>query len=611
MLKTKLYATFCLALMLAACGGSSGDIDNPNGGGTSADVEEVPEGGIAKPRLGAGAGGTFSAGNLEVSIADVSAGGNVQIAANIVDADRNNAQITSESFVVEFSSVCADKKPAKAEFSEPKVETSSGSVSVTYTAKGCVGEDIINARLYRKSGDGGAVTTILHTAKTSINVESAEIGAISFVETGEPTALSIKTIANPTLPTLTTVTFQVVDKFGNPIEGQEVHFTLGNDFKDVELARNSNITDSTGTVEAIVNSGTTHALAIVNAETVSADGNKKIRTSSQPISVTTGIPRQDNFSLSASVFNPAAFNVDGETVTITARASDVFANPIPQGTIVNFTAESGIIDASCAVSNSGECSVTWTSSGTRPGNKNPAYEQENDRLGMTTILAYTLGEAGFTDKNSNYIFDAGEPFVAYGEPFRDDNWDGLRGDTEFYVDTDNDGNYSQAAAPAKYQGALCSDEMKAEGHCESLMHVRTQLRIVQSFDGNPVIRAYDCSAAPACVELNYSNLEVLDKTNGGEVYVVLQDKHGNMPPSGTSLAIEGSTYNLRADDGEVNNNVGELSGTEYARGFNGLPDFGMLYKVEYKPLVAGTGGEIKFEASNGSKVTRLYLDAAP
>lgn len=608
----KIYGPLLMSTLLIACGGGdvvqSGNSTPPSGEGpiggdnSGGDVNVV----LLEPVLGNGVGASFTAGQLSLSLDALSAGGAAWIEASIVDSAKGNNLITSQSYTVIFNSECLNSIPAKAELSQKEVLTGTGKVAVTYTAKGCVGEDIITAQLLID----GQVEKI---ATGTLTVAPAEVGSISFVGV-DSSALSIATIANPVLPTQAKVTFKVMDKFGDPISNKEVKFFLGNNYNDMELARDSNLTDSSGMVSAIVNSGTTHGIAIVNATTLASDGQTEIRTSSQPISVTSGLPRQDRFSISAETFNPAAFNVDGVEVKITVRASDAFGNHVPQGTIVNFTAESGGINSSCNIENNGSCVVTWVSGGVRPGQNYPAYNLVNDGLGLTTILAYTLGEAGFTDKNSNYILDSDDDFMAYGEAFRDDNWDSVRDDSEFYVDTNSDGEYSSAVNPAVYQGALCSDDMKGAGHCESLMHVRAQLRIVQSLDDKPVIRIFDCSsAAPACSEFDYTDLEVLDKTVGGEFYVVLQDKHGNMPPSETTLAIEGEAYNIRADVGKVNNNIGELADTDYALGFTGLPSFGMLYKVEYKPLVAYAGEDpaIKLEAVYSDKISQLFLDPAP
>ena len=599
MIKKYLLITLA-AFLLAACGGSddkplfnNSGSDTEEGGVTSPEDEnnDVSTGTeILNPRLGAGAEASFEAGTLELSLTNLSAGGTAKISANIVDKDNNNKKIVSQSYKVVFSSTCSETQPAKAEFNNSEVTSGSGSVSVNYTAKGCVGEDTISANLF--AGDA-----LKHTAVAKITITPAEVGAINFVETNAP-ALAIKTMANPVLPTNTTVTFQVVDINGDPIIDKRVEFALHNASGGVSLAKSESNTDAAGLVSTIINSGTTHTSFVVNATTLATDGTTKISTSSQPIAVTTGLPRQDRFSISASEFNPASYNVDGVEVTITVRASDAFGNFPPAGTIVNLTAESGGIDSTCALDAKGSCSATWISSGARPGEYDASLNMPNDQIGMTTILAYTLGEAGFTDGNANYVFDTNEFFVTYPEPFRDDSWTASHSAGEYFHDTNSDGSYS--AAPTVYQGSLCSEAAKVAGHCESLMHVRDQLRIVQTFDGSPVVRIFDCSGG-ACNPYTGS----LDSANGGEFYVVLQDQNENMAPAGTTLTVNGDGYTIRGDDGAVNNNIGLLDGTGYARGLTGLPEFGMLYRVEYEPDTDMKA--IELEANNGGKLTRVTL----
>lgn len=578
MLNLKMITVLLMTGLLAACGGSSSDgslFDDNNSGNTDAgqaDGDVSTSIVVEKPRLGTGVGGDFKSGVLDLSLSQISAGGSVRVKANIVDIDNKNAKVISQRYSIEFSSNCASGASPKAEFSEGKIETSSGDVSVTYVAKGCVGEDTISASLFNSEEE------LLHVATGKVNVAAAEVGSINFVETAA-SALAIQKMSNPVLPTNTTVTFKVVDKFGDPIADKEVSFSLQNDSGGVELARDNNVTNSEGEVRATVNSGTAHGAFVVNATTLATDNKTEISTSSQPISVTTGVARQDRISLSASTYNPASYNVDGVEVEITVRASDVFGNYVPTGTIINFTTESGGMPGTCAITEEGGCTVTWRSSGTRPGHYDSGLGLVNDEKGMTTIMAYTLGEAGFTDSNANNVFDIGEPFISYAEPFRDDNWDqNYDVNAEMFVDTNFDKEYS--SAPISYQGTLCSEDAKASGHCASLMHVRDQIRIVQTYDSNPVIRIFECSGSSCTPNDNYALATPAAK---GDFYVVLQDQNGNMAPAGTTLTVTGDGYDIFGDAGVVNNNIGELDGTGYARGFSGLPKFGMLYHVSYEP----------------------------
>ncbi|MDO6804468.1 hypothetical protein Q4595_18620, partial [Wenyingzhuangia sp. 1_MG-2023] len=160
---------------------------------------------------------------------------------------------------------------------------------------------------------------------------------------------------------------------------------------------------------------------------------------SQAISLTTGIADQASFDIAVDIFNPGAYATNGTEVSVTVYAADQYQNPVADGTVVNFTAESGTIESYC-VTTTGTCSVTWYSSGVRPGKHEASLDRVNEIdpqgrvydgfiedsdcvstvCGMTTITAYTVGESSYTDTNGNGTFDVlddtgAEPYVSYPE----------------------------------------------------------------------------------------------------------------------------------------------------------------------------------------------------
>lgn len=316
------------------------------------------------------------------------------------------------------------------------------------------------------------------------------------------------------------------------------------------------------------------------------------------------IPRQDRLSIAIETFNPAAFNVDGVQVNITVTAADFLGNYVPDGTTVFFTAESGAMEHSCVIAE-GQCTAVWKSGGTRPGGYDASLELVNEQIGMTTILAHTYGEAGFTDSNANNVFDIGESFVSYAEPFIDNNWNGRLDivnskPVERFIDTNSDNVHSEA--PAFYQGTACSEEAKAAGHCASLMHVRDQTRIVQSLQNSVFIKYYTCTPDPI-IGLSGCN-EMVSLTvdpAGGEFWVVLQDENENIPAAGATLEVKGEGYKITGNSGVVKNSIGELSAGKYAG--SGLPNYGALYHVIYTP--DGTPKSITLTATSGDEKVEL------
>lgn len=635
MFKPTAIAIPLLTLFLAACGGSGGGdpvVSNENqnnsnngeggdnttvdnGDGTSDDVTTNTS--INNPRLGTGSGANFSIGSLSITDDDLSAGGTTNISANIVDIDSNNAKIVSTEYEVEFSSSCSAQVPPKANFSRERVRTSSGEVSVTYEAQGCSGTDIVSFRLFAPGATGDINTnTAVHTATGTVTVEPPEVGAITF-RSASSSSISISTIANTSLPKFSAVTFIVVDETNNPIEGKTVNFKLTNSAGGISLALPSAITNESGEAVANIISGTTNAITSVVATTLANDNVSEISTSSLQIAVTTGLADQDSFEVVANIRNPLGYDVSGgDGVEITAFAGDQFQNPVPDGTVINFTAESGLLPPSCTTDN-GSCTVTWRPTGYRPGEENdPEYSSLNrvnerdpvrvaSAAGLTTILAYTEGEAGFTDSNNNGVYDVGEPFEAFAEAVRDDdklNFQ-LNGDTteldvnangpiEFFADYDSDGVHD--AAPNVYQGALCSDAARQVGHCGSMMHVRDSVIISQATQEPNGILFFESTNGRDFTTFNGP----LDASGSGSFYVYIADQNLSKAGVGTSLEVSGEGYEIFGRTGDVGNDIGLLDSS-----FTGLPSrFGDLFLVSYAPEGAGRVSiEVTIQTPNGPR----------
>ncbi len=609
MYKPMTLLALLLAGFLTACGGSDGGSVVQGGDGTGTGTgddggtDDVTTGtDITAPRLGTGVGSSFNEGALEATVTNLSAGGTTQVKANIVDSGSGNRKIVSKPYAIVFSSRCSGSDPAQAVFSKDEIITSSGEVVVTYEARGCRDQDVVTFRLYDTSEEGGGRTgDVLHTATTLLTVEPPETGAIEFAS-AEPRSISVSGIANEVLSKLSRVTFRVLDNNANPISGKTVNFELTNTAGGISLSLDSAITNESGEASTILRSGTSHALTSVKATTTMNDGTA-ITTESSPISVTTGLPRQDKFSISANTFNPGAYNRDNIEVDITASSSDALGNPVPNGTQFNFYAENGRIgfddtpSGSCVVDNGeGSCSVKWRSSGVRPyfeGSHPDGLQTVNERIGMTTIVAYTLGEGGFTDQNANYLYDAGEPFVSWPEVFVDDNFNGQ-------IDLGTNGNPVEAFfevtannqyddAPAVYQGVQCAESAKSLGHCPpGLVHVRDSLRLMQSLSDSLQLSFYEDSGS------GYQQVDIPSLGSSGEFLVVVQDAHGNIPETGTSFSSTGDGYEVGGTNGDVPNSVGELN-------IEGLPPYGAVFSVQYRldPDFTGTERSIEVTATGG------------
>jgi hypothetical protein len=590
----KIVSISLLTFAIVACGGGGSPSTST---ATTAATEEITGAvTVGTPNIGRGSAETFEGNLLAVQIPTLSAGGITNISASVVDITKSDALISSQSYAVIFSSNCEGKTPAKASFTPKTVITTTGEISTSYKALGCAGDDAITATLYNASGTPAIAdtSTALALATGALTVENAEVGAVGFVS-NSAAQLGFAGVGNGALPSTSTVIFNVKDNFGNPLESKDVTFALSSTSAGASLSSAQGVTDADGNVSTTLNAGTTHGLLSVVASTTTNAG-VVINTASTPVSVAIGLAEQSNFEIVAANYNPFAWDFSGTTVDITVFASDHFHNPIPVGTTIHFTAESGIIPATCVTSELGGCTVQWTSAATRPGDystglgstKNDEYLPpvsssstipvvQTDVKGFTTITAYALGEGGFTDKNSNGVFDIGESFLTFPEAFRDDNYNGIYENgakTEEFFQLIPGSTYS--GAPTMYQGALCSQAAKDAGHCANLVHVRDSLRIVQSAGFGTFNMSYYTRSGSFP---NYTYTLVTDVTAPATVYAVITDKNGNIPPATTKF---GFTID-NATDFKVVSSASEVSNSDgvFPRTWNHPLNRGFEFKIEF------------------------------
>jgi len=451
-----------------------------------------------------GSGDPFVEGVAEISLAQISAGGTTVITVNIID---DQGALFTEPVDVNFSSSCSSSNTA--EISSP-ITTSNGIANSTYLAKGCVGDDPINV-----TANAGGINL---SANTSVNVLKANVGSIEFIS-ALPENISILGTGAIGGSESSIVKFRVLDTNANPVNNQVVNFYLNTDVGGIQLIPDSATTNNEGIVQTVVNSGT--VATSVRVQAVIDDGSiPEIASQSSVLVVSTGVPDQDSFSLSATELNPEGWNRDGTEVEIVARLADAFNNPVPDGTAVSFTTEGGSIDPSCVTTN-GACTVTWRSQFPRPeghelgDSNNILHSPEVSNTmgqkwgGRATIIATAIGEESFPDLNGNKRFDATEMTAFLGTDISGDNYD-LK---EAFVDHNEDGFYNpdttdNASAPldpndassgeleeffdfnvdgvfsqndGKYNGVLCS--VPAHEGCSSSsksLNVRRSLTLVMS-----------------------------------------------------------------------------------------------------------------------------------
>jgi hypothetical protein len=315
--------------------------------------------------------------------------------------------------------------------------------------------------------------------------------------------------------------FKVVDGFGRPLPGERVLFRLSTEVGGLSLSNASDISDTNGLVRTTVRAGSVSTHIRVHA-TIQGS-NPLVTVASDELLVSTGLPDQNSISMSAKPLNPEALIYNNATVSVLFQAADHFNNFVPDGSVVYFSTELGSIEDSCIIEN-GVCTVTWRSG-------NPRYSYCDQLLPaclpfQSTILAFMVGEESFIDINGNGFFDPDDIFDTFtdmGEPFRDDNNNGIRDPWEPWWDFNGNGRYD--GVPNRiYNGSLCSDEAEALELCtKELVYVQDSLVIVLS--GSYATITFSPTAA------NLANRTHLD------VNIRISDENGYAMPAGSSVRI--------------------------------------------------------------------------
>ncbi len=501
--------------------------------------------------------GSFTANIIAVGQTPLAAGGSSGLQLSIVDTANGNTPYAG-SATVSFSSPCQSQ--GLAQITSP-VTSSTGTFSTTYKATGCSGNDTITAT--------AVVGTTSLSASGVINVQPATLGSIVFVS-ATPTTIGLQGTG---LTDSSTVVFTVFDSNGNPVQNQQVNFSLTTTAGGVSVSPANAKSDANGDVQTTVESGTVHTTVRVTA----VINGTSLTTESSQLTISTGVPTQNGFSLSATVLNLVGNNYDGNTTTITARLADRYANPVPDGTAIAFTTECGSIQPSCNTTGGlGACSVTFTTQNPRTSMlafpkttttpASPTYIDNNcsatgsstfnGGLGCDdhrcTVTAYAIGEESFNDCNGtgNYVSvkntsnnatqcKDGDFFVSLPEVFFDYNESGVfNGDFESYVDYNHNGKYDSASS--LFVGLLCNDPACDPNQTE--LEVSGQLVIVMTDSNlhlyvnntNPAvgtpINPYKFVAPPSVAGLSIA----LVKTQ--IVYASVGDSQLQVPAAGTTIS---------------------------------------------------------------------------
>ena len=351
---------------------------------------------------------------MEFGTTSLSALGNTTV--SLVVVQDNDTPVANVDLTV--TSTCASQTPALADLPSTVTSDSLGRIVFDYDDLGCGQVDTIQVT-------EESTNTV---ARGELEVRTIAVGSIRFVSV-DPADIQIKGSGTST----SSVVFQVLDVEGNPVEDASVTFGLTTKVGGLSLVGESEdpddadcdptnsatindpdctilpsigITDANGNVTATVNAGfiptTVRVSAAVDVD-LDGDGdfdddNLTLETLSDGLSVNTGIPDQNSFSMSATELNIEGDDFDGEQSLINVRLADGFNNPVPDGTTVQFRTEYGSIVSSCDTVG-GVCSVLLTSQAPRNPNDpdNPATRFSNTSCPTELIVDEVVAGAATID----------------------------------------------------------------------------------------------------------------------------------------------------------------------------------------------------------------------
>jgi len=455
---------------------------------------------------------------------------------------------------VNFTSTCEGTGKASI---DTTVTTVNGLAIANYTDNGCANDDLITASFNNLQ------------QSDYLTVGPPDAGSLQFIS-ADPTTIALRNTGGVGASDTSQVKFKVLNTIGAPMSGRTVNFTLTTSVGGIYLQAASAVTNALGEASAYVHSGTIGTPVRVTASTVT-NGGLTIYTQSEQLTVSTGLPDFDSFSITAESWNPARFcEENGVTLPITIYAADHFNNPVPDGTSIYFTSECGTISPSCNTVG-GSCVATLTSTSPRSTAFNPY---------RCTILAYAIGEESFVDMDGDGLADPGE-YTNMGEAWLDLDGSNDWNLGEPFIDYNSSFNYDLATADTLFNGVLCNEtpDPLQPGRVSSPAPVCSSQNTLHVFEYGEM--HWSCATLPplplpglpaavpglaSCSDTVYDTLNITDYRGnslsvGSTVTFSTTDNFTVMPPSITvpgvptmnfNISVTGNTDCIPGDSGVIN-----------------------------------------------------------
>lgn len=379
--------------------------------------------------------------------------------------------------------------------------------------------------------------TSVKAVSSEIKITSASVKSLQYISASHD-LIALKGTGGSDLTETSELKFKAIDETGNVVTGALINFEPNTTVGGLSLSSQSQKTDINGEVKVSLISGNIPTSVSVVA---SLNSDSNIRVISNHVNISTGRATFRGFVIGPEGSNHIVGGLDtfGLEKKIIVQASDIFNNPVPDGTTVNFRTEWGQIESSCTIQG-GQCSVQW-----RSGGNTSVFAGQNP-YGRITVVASVIGEESFTDVNSNGLFDSDDN--AFWDPSKDNlsemfinKNDMINGvfdsNYDYGVDEfiDDNGNGVWDAQPNNiYNGKLCSDSAEAAGLCSKDLIRIWRSNVIIATNNEPVnssvIKLYDSSL---------NSVTFLDLKGAAEktFYAEVKDSNGNPLPESTEISF--------------------------------------------------------------------------
>lgn len=354
----------------------------------------------------------------------------------------SSSKVNQNNVTVSFNATCGTFEPASV------VSSNQGDVTTSYKAIGADGKLCEGEQTILASGSN------IPESKVTVNIAAIEANSLKYT-TSSPVTLGIRSSGTAASGQIEFTLYAN----GTPAANKDVNIELvraPEDLSFISLGNQNPKTvksDPNGKVIVTLYPGDKPGPVEIKATLVS---NSAVSALSKNVSVSTGRATQDGFSLSVSK-NALQNRVDGDSATINVMLRDRTGNPVPNGTVVSFISEGGVVTPNCST-NAGRCAVTLSVQDPRPLDN------------RVTVLAYVEGDKSFTDLDGDNLYTKGVDKLLsnIGSFFRDDNennqYDNDYGIGEFLYNRKIVGNKTACASSTISQPNIadtCDDNLDA------------------------------------------------------------------------------------------------------------------------------------------------------